>query len=101
MCRRIKTDRLEKKQVIQNARQIFSKNVRRTRLSLNLSQEDLAELADLHRNYIGGVERGERNISLDNMERIAKALSTTIGTLLGEVKLTEQPSKGGRRGSES
>lgn len=101
MCRRIKTDKLEKKPVIQNARQIFSKNVRRTRLSLNLSQEDLAELADLHRNYIGGVERGERNISLDNMERIAKALSTTIGTLLGEVDLTEQPSRGGCRGSKS
>lgn len=87
--------------MIQNARQIFSKNVRRTRLSLNLSQEDLAELADLHRNYIGGVERGERNVSLDNMERIAKALSTTIGTLLGEVDLTDQPSRGGRRGSKS
>ncbi len=86
--------------MIQSARQIFSKNVRRARLSLGLSQEDLAELADLHRNYIGGVERGERNISLDNMERIARALSTTIGTLLGEVEMAAQKSKGSYRGTK-
>lgn len=100
MCRRTKADRLGKKPVIQSARQIFSKNVRRARLSLGLSQEDLAELADLHRNYIGGVERGERNISLDNMERIARALSTTIGTLLGEVEMAAQKSKGSYRGTK-
>lgn len=83
-----------------NARQLFSENVRKARLALNLSQEDLAERADLHRNYIGGVERGERNISLDNMERLAKALSTTIGTLLGEVAATAKPSRGGARGTK-
>lgn len=83
-----------------SARQLFSENVRKARLALNLSQEDLAERADLHRNYIGGVERGERNISLDNMERLAKALSTTIGTLLGEVTATAKPSRGGARGTK-
>jgi len=67
---------------------------------LKLSQEDLAELADLHRNYVGGVERGERNISLDNMERLAKALNTTIGTLLGEVPPTAKPPKGDDHGTE-
>ena len=80
------------------ARQLFSENVRKTRLALNFSQEDLAERADLHRNYIGGVERGERNISLDNMERLAKALGTTIGTLLGEVAASARPSRGGADG---
>ena len=81
-----------------SARQLFSENVRKTRLALNFSQEDLAERADLHRNYIGGVERGERNISLDNMERLANALGTTIGTLLGEVAASARPSRGGADG---
>jgi transcriptional regulator with XRE-family HTH domain len=86
--------------VSSSARQLFSENVRKARLALNLSQEDLAERADLHRNYIGGVERGERNISLDNMEQLAKALETTIGTLLGEVPATAKPSRGGSRGTK-
>ncbi len=45
----------------QSARQLFSQNVRKARLAKGLSQEDLAEFASLHRNYVGGVERGERS----------------------------------------
>ena len=84
----------------QSARQAFSQNVRKARTARGLSQEDLAELADLHRNYVGGVERGERNISIDNMERIAKALGTTIGALLQGSGLAAPRNKGGRRGSQ-
>ena len=47
-----------------------------------MSQEDLADSSGLHRTYIGSVERGERNISIDNMERIAKALDVSIIDLL-------------------
>jgi len=47
-----------------------------------MSQEDLAERSGLHRTYIGSVERGERNISVDNMERIAQALGVDITNLL-------------------
>ena len=67
-----------------NARQIFGINLRRHREELRLSQEDLAEKADLHRTYIGSVERGERNVSIDNMERLAIAVGRTIPDLLVE-----------------
>lgn len=67
-----------------SARKIFAENLRKARKEKNLSQEDLAELAELHRTYIGSVERGERNISIDNMERLARALGVTIQFLLEE-----------------
>lgn len=56
--------------------------MRAARFALNLSQEDLAELCGLHRTYIGSVERAERNISIDNMEKIATALKTELRDLL-------------------
>jgi transcriptional regulator with XRE-family HTH domain len=53
---------------------IIGSNIRRYRRALGLSQEKLAELAGLHRTYVGAVERGERNISVKNIEKIAKVL---------------------------
>jgi transcriptional regulator with XRE-family HTH domain len=67
-----------------SARLRFAENIRKTRKSRGISQEKLAELAGLHRTYIGSVERGERNITIDNMERLARALGVTIQVLLGE-----------------
>lgn len=66
------------------ARQVFAENLRKARTEQGVSQEKLAELANLHRTYVGSVERGERNISIDNMERLANALRTTIEDLLTE-----------------
>lgn len=64
------------------ARQRFAVAMRLQRLAKQMSQEDLADLSGLHRTYIGSVERGERNISVDNMERIAQALGVDIANLL-------------------
>lgn len=52
------------------------------RQKLGISQEKLAELADLHRNYIGFVERGERNLSVQTLLRLSSALKISIGDLL-------------------
>ena len=66
-----------------SARSIFAANVRLIRQQRRLSQEQLAELSDLHRTYVGSVERGERNISIDNMERLASALHVKLRDLVG------------------
>ncbi|MER2511941.1 MAG: helix-turn-helix transcriptional regulator [Nitrosomonas ureae] len=65
-----------------SSRTRFGCVVRERRTSLGLSQEELAELADLHRTYIGQVERGERNISFDNMERLAGAVGMELWEML-------------------
>ncbi len=57
-------------------------NIRRIREERDLSQEELATLASLHRAYVGQIERGEKNIGLKNLEKIAKALNVSIKVLL-------------------
>ena len=59
----------------------FGKRVRELRDKTGYSQEDLADLAGIHRTYLGGIERGERNPSLKNIQRIAKALKVPIDEL--------------------
>ena len=65
-----------------NPKEIFGSNVRRIRNEAGLSQEELAFRAKLHRTYISSVERGGRNVSLENIFAIAEALKVPPGDLL-------------------
>jgi transcriptional regulator with XRE-family HTH domain len=61
---------------------IFAENLRMERKRLGLSQEELADIAGLHRTYVGSIERGERNVSIDNMEALANGLKVSLQSLL-------------------
>jgi transcriptional regulator with XRE-family HTH domain len=61
---------------------LFGERVRVLRQARGISQEALALAAGLDRTYVGGVERGERNISLINIHKIAQALDVSLGDLL-------------------
>jgi transcriptional regulator with XRE-family HTH domain len=67
-------------------RKVLADNIRRFRREQDLSQEGLADLAGLHRTFVGAVERCERNISLDNIAKLAIALGVKPGRLLDEAK---------------
>ena len=60
--------------------------VRKRRSDLALSQEELAERAELHRNYIGGIERGERNIGFVNLTNLAEALELSLSDLAAHIE---------------
>lgn len=65
-----------------SAQELFARNMKRVRLEKKLTQERVAEAAGLHPNYISSVERGERNISIANIERISVALGVSMAALL-------------------
>jgi len=62
----------------------FGTTLRKLRDERGYSQEKLAERAGLHRNYVGGVERGERNVALENIVKLAKALSVSPEDLFAD-----------------
>ncbi|MGJ7562263.1 helix-turn-helix domain-containing protein [Variovorax sp. GB1R11] len=69
----------------QSARQRVALHLRVIRAELRISQEQLAEAAGLHRTFVGSVEREERNISIDNLERLATALGVDVSLLVSPV----------------
>ena len=63
-------------------RRVFAKHVRARRQELGISQEELADRAQVHRTFVGSVERAESNVSLDNIARISDALEISAWELL-------------------
>jgi transcriptional regulator with XRE-family HTH domain len=68
----------------------FGQAVRKRRLEIGLSQEAFAEKSQLHRTYIGGIERGKRNVALLNLIQIAQALEITPEELLARISANLQ-----------
>jgi transcriptional regulator with XRE-family HTH domain len=68
-----------------NLRKCLGETIRAQREAADLSQEKLAELADLSRNYIGEVERGETNVSIEALVRNAKALGVRVRDLVADI----------------
>lgn len=65
----------------------FGQKIRKLRLELKLSQEELAFKANLHRTYIGMIERAEKNITLLNIVKLAQALDCDVKTLFDDIPL--------------
>lgn len=75
-------------------KQVFGQNVRRLRTAAGLSQEDLAARAGLHRTYISSIEQAQRNVSLENLFGIAKALGCDPSDLVAPPKRLNQHANG-------
>ena len=64
----------------------FGQTIRERRLAMGYSQEDFADIVGVHRTYQGAIERGERNISIENMLKIAAACNVKLSTLITETE---------------
>ncbi len=73
-----------KRSVRHQTRAFFARNIHAMRKMAKLSQEKVAMMSGLHRTYVGSVERCERNISLDNTERLAKVFGLTVADMVSE-----------------
>jgi len=77
----------------ESLRNVLARNVRQLRHERGLSQEELADRAGLHRTYVGSIERGERNLTVDNIEKIAKGLGIDAALLLAGATESESPTR--------
>ena len=78
---------MKRKKASATSRRLFGDAVRHRRLQFAVSQEKLAEAVGCHRNYLGRIERGEQNITLDMMVRVAKALRCSVTDIVREAAL--------------
>jgi transcriptional regulator with XRE-family HTH domain len=70
---------------MEDVRVRFGKALRKRRHKLGVSQEEFADLCGLDRTYVGGIERGERNLALVNIEKLARALKVSLSDLFRSV----------------
>jgi transcriptional regulator with XRE-family HTH domain len=70
---------------MEDVRLRFGKGVRKRRQKIGVSQEEFADMCGLDRTYVGGIERGERNLGLLNVEKIAKAFRISLSELFRDV----------------
>lgn len=77
---------MAKRSSARKGRQIVAANIRRLRQEKGLSQDQLAHLSNVHRTYVGAVERCEKNISIDSLEKLATALGCPLQSLLEELR---------------
>ena len=70
-----------------SAQEKLGEAVRARRLELDVSQEKLAEMVEVHRNYVGKIERGEQNLTIETLVRFAKTFRCKPSELLGEAGL--------------
>jgi len=74
--------------LMKSLKEIFGRQVKRYRKKRGISQEELASLSELHRTYVGAIERGERNVSLNNVEKIASSLDVLVVDLLQDQEVS-------------
>lgn len=82
-------------------RELIALNLRRIRVALGVSQERLAFDAGVDRSYLGGVERGEANPTVDVLDRLAETLDVPLAELFAEVEQGAAPTQGLRRGRKA
>jgi transcriptional regulator with XRE-family HTH domain len=70
---------------MEDVRVRFGKEVRRKRNKLGVSQEEFADMCGLDRTYVGGIERGERNVGLLNIDKIAKAFGASLSEIFRNI----------------
>jgi transcriptional regulator with XRE-family HTH domain len=70
---------------MEDVRVRFGRGIRKRRQKIDVSQEEFADMCSLDRTYIGGIERGERNVGLVNVEKIAKAFRISLAELFRDV----------------
>ena len=73
--------------VSQRRREVLGHVIRQRREDIGLSQEKLGEMVDCHRNYVGLIERGQQNVTIDMLGRFAVALECSITDIVGEARL--------------
>ena len=81
-----KSSRVYIQLLMNGIRHKLGKRIRQIREAMKISQEELAERSGLHRTYIGSVERGERNLSIEAINKIAKALEVSLAVLFKGIK---------------